>query len=349
MSGRDLTADESELAHGLLMSSDDTGLYWLAFSSLLHAKGETTDELEGICRAVGVYLDTRRDVIADLDTSGSGRRPYSTLNVGTAVAFVSAAAGLRVAKQASGAVTGTLGSSDLMQAVGVNLSWPRDELMIRRALDECRVAVVQNFLLSGRQSTRATYLKMIREAGMRIASSFHLVGNVEQVVRTRHRVLGCFDEGAHAKLVPLLLRRHERFAVVSGFDGLDEVSLCGASRVTFNVGDGVSDIVIDPSNVGCGVSDVDAVISEGRAEKLRDFVRVLGGAEGGPKRELVVVNAAVALWVGDVEPSLSAAAENARRRLDERSAWEGFVKFVEMCGRREQLRDICEHSGVSSG
>lgn len=220
--GGSLSVDETTQAFDLLFEHDTRGYFWIALSTALHFRGETAEELEGICCSIDRIVPSDREEAADLDFNGTGRRPFPTINVGTAASIVAAACGLSVAKHGSGSVTGLLGSMDVATRFGLARTWPEDRAGIVADLASSRVTFVHNFLRSGRAHTRTGLLRTMRNEGLRISSPFHLVGGVPQVVRTRSRVFGVFDVSLHGRLAEVMASRVSTFALVTAHDGLGD-------------------------------------------------------------------------------------------------------------------------------
>jgi anthranilate phosphoribosyltransferase len=344
-----LSSVETRSIFDLLFEKDDSGLYWLAVSTALHARGESQEELEGICESIAALIDSEAAPAADLDFNGTGRRPYATINVGTCASFVAAGAGAIVAKHGSGAVTGHLGSMDLVGAFGLDRAWPADRELVAADLTLGGVTFVHNFLRSGRAHTRLKYLTTLHEIGLRMTSPFHLIGGVPQVVPTRSRLFGTFSLAHHQRLAALLRKRHEAFVVVTAADGLDEVSVVAESTMTISQSGGETEtIVISPSDVGCPQRDTADLIVDGPEERMTRFVRVLADCDDGALADLVVANVAVGLWIAGAASSTDDGASRAREALASRRPWKTFCAATARAGQAEQLRIVCDRAGVAA-
>lgn len=347
LDGELLSSAETERAFDLLFEKDESGFYWAALSTALHARGESPEELAGICESIESLLDAFSAPIAGLDFNGTGRRTYPTINVGTCASFVAAAAGVDVAKHGSGSVTGSLGSMDLAGTFGLDRSWPMDGARIAEDLELDGVVFIHNFLRSGRAHTRQRYLNTLRTVGLRMTSPFHIVGGIPQVVQTRARVFGSFSVAYHQQLAPLMMKRYSSFVLVTGSDGLDEVSVSAESTLTFRrqVGEPET-IVVSPTDLGLPHRPWEELVVERPEDRVTQFVRVLAGADRGALSDLVVANAGLGLWIAGAAASIGDGVVQASEALSTRTPWKTFSAAAARAGRADQLRVVCRRANV---
>src|SRR5271168_4150474 len=271
----------------------------------LRMKGETVEEIVGFAEAIRAAatplpissaraLDlsgTGRDALAEeslVDTSGTGGDASGTFNISTATAFVTAGAGVRVAKHGNRSISSKCGSADVMEALGVNI-----QLTPERAAQCLREVGICFLYAPDLHSSMKQVQKVRRE--LRLRTMFNLLGPLTNPANASGQVVGVYALDMVEKLAEALsmLGLH-RALVVHGLDGLDEITITGPTRVA-EARDGiVRTYEVDPEEFGMKRATL-ADISGGDASENANIVReVLSGKES-PRRDVVLLNSAAAL------------------------------------------------------
>ena len=318
--GEALTEEESAAAMVEIMEGAATPAQVAGFVVALRAKGETTDEIVGLVKTMRDYsqkvpLPAHYEV---LDTCGTGGDRSGTFNVSTAAALVCAGAGVKVAKHGNRAASSRCGSADVLEALGVKLDLTPDHVSacIERAGIGFCFAPIFHPAMRHAGATR-------RELG--IATVFNFLGPLTNPAGATRQALGVSDPAMLPKMVETLARLGSRHVVAFHGDlGLDELATSGPSRV-LELKDGTtSEWTIDPSELGMESSPLEAIAGGDAPENAR-AVRALLSGEKGPKRDVVVLNAAAGLIaagrVRDMGAGLAMAADaidsgGASRALD---------------------------------
>lgn len=298
-----------------IFAGDATPAQLGAFLIALRMKGETPEELAAAAevmrrRATPIRTPVGRKV---LDTCGTGGDGANTINISTAVAFVAAAAGVTVAKHGNRSVSSQCGSADVLEALGVSLT--ADVATVERSLEELGIGFLFAPALHGAMKVVASAR---REVGVR--SIFNLLGPLANPAKATHQLLGVYQD----ELVPIVARTLavlgvERAMVVHGEGRLDEVSPFGATRAAWVEGGAVKELVLTPEDAGVARVSLESIRGgtvEQNAAALRE---VLQGVKS-PATEVVVLNAAAALWVAGVAEDLRTGASIARKILTDGSA-----------------------------
>lgn len=297
--GASLSEPEAEHAFSIIMSGNATPSQMGGFLMALRVRGETVAEITGAARAMrakAIRIDAPDGII---DTCGTGGDGAHTYNISTAVAFVIAGCGVPVAKHGNRAISSKSGAGDVLSALGVNLD--ADFALIRRALFDAHIG----FLLATRHHTAMRNVGPTRvELGTR--TIFNLMGPLSNPAGARRQLLGVFDAKWVEPLAHVLRNLGSTRAwVVSGADGLDEITTTGPTHVA-ELRDGqVRTFTITPDDAGlpwATLADLRGGTPEENATALR---AVLAGATG-PYRDIVLLNAAAALLVADAAPDLKA-------------------------------------------
>lgn len=294
VAGRSLTVSESEAAVAAMLEGVVSEAAGAAFLTALRLKGETADELAGAVSAVHqrmIRFDQCSAAELLLDTCGTGGDGASTVNISTAAAIVVAASGVPVAKHGNRAASGGSGSSDVLTALGVAID--AELPVLERSLAELKLA----FLFAPRFHPGLRHVASIRRQ-LPFRTVFNLVGPLANPACPSHQVVGT-PEGRHADLVVDVLGRLpsiRRAAVVSGSDGLDEVTLGGPTNVRLVDHGIVKRLVWQPEDFGLDRNSAGALRVRDAAESAERIRGVLA-REHGPVRDYIIANAAAALWV----------------------------------------------------
>ncbi len=286
-----------------IMSGETTPAQTAAFITALRMKGETVEEITGAARVmrdrathirVGRnVLDLDRDDInldleTILDTCGTGGSGTNTFNVSTTVAFVVSARGVKVAKHGNRSVSSTCGSADVLEALGVNLDVTPET--VERCIGEIGIGFLFAPALHGAMKHA---IGPRREIGIR--TIFNILGPLTNPAGAQCQVLGVYREELTEKLAQVLRKLGcKRGFVVHGLDGMDEITLTTETRIAEVTPAGVHSRLFDPEELGlsrCSMAD----LRGGDAAANAAIVRGVLSGEKGPKRDIVLLNAAFGL------------------------------------------------------
>lgn len=291
--GTDLSESEMIKAMDEIMSGEATPAQIGAFITALRLKGETVDEITGATRVmrekatkVKINLAEIKDDII-LDVVGTGGDGAKTFNVSTTTAFVAAGAGITVAKHGNRAVSSKCGAADVLENLGVNLNITSTD--VESCINKTGIGFLFAPLFHGAMKYAAGPRK---EIGIR--SVFNLLGPLTNPAGATVLLLGVYDISLTEKIAMVLnkLGTKEAF-VVCGEGNLDEISICGPTRVS-QVKDGsVSTFEITPEELGLNRADIKDIAGGDAAENAGIIRKILDG-EKGPKRDMVLINASAA-------------------------------------------------------
>jgi anthranilate phosphoribosyltransferase len=323
---RDLTRIEASAAMDAIMSGAATNAQIAAFLTALRMKGETVEELIGfaqVMRSKVARVRTRADEVAGLtgtdremliDTCGTGGDASGTFNISTATAFVVAGAGLKVAKHGNRSMSGLTasslcGSADVVETLGVNLELSAEQ--VGRCVDEVGIGFLYAPLL---HTAMKHVMAARREVGFRTV--FNLLGPLTNPAGANAQIIGVAAASLTEPLARVLaeLGTYRAF-VVHGADGLDEVSSTGETRIS-EVREGmVNTFAVRPDDFGLPRASL-AELRGGDREQNAEIIRAILGGQGGPRRDIVVMNAAAALVVGGHARDFREGAATAAHALD---------------------------------
>jgi anthranilate phosphoribosyltransferase len=310
--GASLTEDESYIVMNQIMDGEATPSQISALITGMRMKGETVDEIVGFARAMREHATPVRPTVAGyIDTCGTGGDGLHTFNISTSTAFVVAGAGVPVAKHGNRAVSSAAGSADVLEALGIDITL--NAANVGRCVDEAGVGFL--FAQSLHSSMRHAGPTR-REIGIRTV--FNILGPLTNPAGAKRQLLGVYD----ARLAPIMAEvagrlGAERVLVVNGHPGMDEVSGSGPTTVSeFDAETGaVRTYEITPESVGIARGTL-ADIAGGDAAENAAIVRTVLAGELGPRRDVVVLNAAAALLAAGRAADLAAGVALARASID---------------------------------
>ncbi|MGF1456142.1 MAG: anthranilate phosphoribosyltransferase [Alphaproteobacteria bacterium] len=323
--GAGLSRLEARAAFDTIMDGEASDLQIAAFLAALSARGESVEEITAGAEAMRARA--RRVAVPEplaagmVDTCGTGGDGKGTLNISTAAAIVAAGAGVTVAKHGNRAASSKSGSSDVLEALGVNLD--AEPEVTARAIAEARLG----FLMAPRHHEAVRHVATVRKA-LGVRTIFNLLGPLSNPAGARRQVLGVF----HARwLVPMadVLRNlgSDRVWVVHGDEGLDELSIAGPSHVAALKEGRIAEFTVTPEDAGLPCHPLEAVRGGAPEDNARAIMRLLDG-EPGAYRDIVCLNAAACLVVGERAADLAAGAAQAAQAIESgaaKRALEGLV------------------------
>lgn len=297
------------------------------FLTGLALKGESVAEIAGAAQSLRQHMTPIRSSRAGLlDTCGTGGDASDTFNISTAAAIVIAAAGVPVAKHGNRRATSTTGSADVLAALGVNVE--ADVAVVEACLEELGLCFCFAPLFHGS-------MKQVSEVRRQLAmpTIFNLLGPLSNPAGAPYQLLGVGrPERRHQMAEALALLGTKHSLVVTGEDGLDEVTLATATDV-IEVGGVPREFRWQPEDFGIERGPLDALKVDGPAQSAAVIDAILRG-EAGPARNIVVLNAAAGLLTaGDFE-SPSDAAQRACEAIDSGSARALLGKLIERTNRK---------------
>ncbi len=306
--GERLSEDEAALAMGTIMDGEATPAQIGALLAAMAARGETEDEVVGLARAMrarAVPLVSKGAV----DTCGTGGDMAGTFNISTVASFVVAACGVPVTKHGNRSASGTCGSADVLEALGVRIDAP--PAVVQSALDGAGWTFIFAPKFHGSMRHAASPR---RELGVRTA--FNLLGPLTNPARPEGQVVGV-PKPEFAPFVAGCLKRlgTKRAWVVNG-SGLDELTLCGETTVA-ELRDGeVRTFTVRPEDAGLQTAQLDALRGGDPQANATIAREILAGAPG-PKRDVVLLNAAAALVVAGRAQDLRDGVKQAAAAIDD--------------------------------
>ncbi len=313
-----LSAEDARQAMLAVLGGEATTAQIAAFLVGLRTKGETSEELLGFARAMREKV-SRVNAAVDseplLDTCGTGAAEGpATFNISTITAFVVAGAGVRVAKHGNRSLSSQCGSADVLEALGINLAISPED--VGRAIRQVGIG----FLFAPALHPAMKYAQPAR-LELKMRTVFNLLGPLTNPAGATRQLIGAPSPDA-ARLMAHALAglEPERAFVVHGSDGLDEITTTGSTIVFEVMGRTVNSLSWSPSDFGVARANTADLAGGDRARNHEIAIAVIQG-EHGPRRDIVLVNAAAALLAAGRATDLQSGMKMAVQSIDTGAAW----------------------------
>ncbi|MDX2036046.1 MAG: anthranilate phosphoribosyltransferase [Isosphaeraceae bacterium] len=307
--GESLSESESHAATSAMLDDLVPEAGVAAYLTALKLKGETAEELAGAVRAVRERMMPFVTMRSVLDTCGTGGDGSCSVNVSTAVAIVAAAAGVPVAKHGNRSASGNSGSAEVLQELGIAIEAPPERL------HACLERLGLTFLYAPKFHTSLRALAPVRKL-LPFRTIFNLIGPLANPCKPGFQLVGVAGDRAGDLVADaLLLLGLVRGAVVTGGDGLDEVSLDAPTHVRWIENGRLSLLTWAPEDFGLGTVSARELTVSGPAESAARLTAFFRG-EAGPVRSAILANSAAALLVAGRVRSLEEGVATAARVVD---------------------------------
>jgi anthranilate phosphoribosyltransferase len=307
-----------------IMTGEATPLQVASFLTALRMKGETVEEITGAARVMRekahrVAVGTKMV----LDTCGTGGDQKGTFNISTTSALVVAGAGISVAKHGNRSVSSQSGSADVLGALGVKVDAPKERV------EECIATIGIGFLFAPLLHEAMKYaVQPRRDIGIRTV--FNLLGPLTNPAMATHQLIGLYSGDLVGMIAHVLKNLGSVSAmVVHGMEGLDEISLCGPTKVAELRGGEVTEYTIEPEQFElqrCRIEDLHG----GNAEQSAAIVQGVLQGDKGPARDVVLLNGGAALYVGGKATSILDGIKLAAESIDSGKAKEKLEQLARL-------------------
>ena len=326
-SGRDLSADQAAEVLAVVMAGDASDIEIAGLLIGLRTKGETVEELAGLARTMrelATPVDAGRDDLLDTAGTGGGR---STFNVSTTAALIAAGAGCAVAKHGNRSATSLSGSADVLEALGARIDLEPD------AVGACIRDAGFGFMFAPTHHQATRYVVPVRKE-LAVRTIFNFLGPLTNPAGATRQLIGVSDSAYLERIAGAVAHLGvTRALVVSGQDGLDEMSTAGPTQVvevtgSQSGGDAAFErYTLAPGDVGLAESPPDSVVG-GTPELNAEATRRILAGEPGPRRDLAVLNGGAAIYVSGRAESIEEGVRLAEAALDDGSAAAALERYV---------------------
>lgn len=307
MRGEDLKNSDCQQALDEILNPTVNPLQIAAFLVLMRAKRETADELSAIVKALRDKMIMVPTSHAVLDIVGTGGDGLNTVNISTGSAMLAASCGIKVAKHGNRSVSSLTGSADVLEALGINIELSPDQ--ISKSIAEIGIG----FCFSPNFHPVTKRLRHFRKE-LNVPTTFNILGPLLNPANAAHVILGVFDEALLPIMADVLIQTgNDRSVVVHGM-GSDEITCAGPTQIIEVIQQEKVEFMLDPLQFGlarCSIVDLRGGDANMNAQLLLDTFK----GKRGPIADTLMLNAAVALYIYGLYPSIAEALSHARDNL----------------------------------
>lgn len=324
LKGENLSLEQATKLLDIIFEGEVSEVQIAAFLTAMHIKGATSAELAGLAKSLRDHaVAVKVDIDNLIDTCGTGGGAIKTSNISTASAIVAAGAGVYVAKHGNRGITSKCGSADVLEELGVKVDAAAE------VVAECIKQAHIGFMFAPAFHPAMKYVQPIRKSlGFRTA--FNVLGPLANPAKVQRQVLGVADESLMETIADALKLLGTKVAMVVHSNGMDEISTAGITKIIQLKEGKIESWQLNPKDLGIPPADIDdlKVIDAGKsAGVLRD---ILNGKESGPRKDIVILNAAAAIIVAGLATDFETAIKIANTSVSGGAALNCLEKLIEV-------------------
>jgi anthranilate phosphoribosyltransferase len=327
LDGGDLTFAQAKELQDLVFGGEVTEVQIAAFLAAMRMKRATSGEIAGLAQSLrdhAVRVETGIDNL--IDTCGTGGAAVKTFNVSTAAALVAAGAGAYVAKHGNRGITSKCGSADVLEELGVNIDPGPD------VVAECIRQAHVGFMFAPKFHPAMKFVQPIRKS-LDFRTAFNILGPLANPAGVTAQVMGVAEVGLLDRICETLGMLGAKRAMVVHGQGMDEISTLGTTQIRRLVDGRVTSLELDPAEFGISNPSIDE-LQTGDAIANAGIIRdVLTGADKGPRKDIVVLNAAAAIIVASLAEDFPSAIKLAESSIADGRALQCLEKLVEVSNK----------------
>ncbi|MEA2037591.1 MAG: anthranilate phosphoribosyltransferase [Nanoarchaeota archaeon] len=319
---KDLTLKEAENVMNDIMSGKATDAQIAGFLVALRIKGETIDEITACAKVMRNKASTIKPKNHDnlLDVVGTGGDKSGTFNISTVSAFVTAGAGIPIAKHGNKGVSSKSGSADVLTALGVKIDLEPKE--VEKCIDEAGIG----YMFAPKFHSAMKYaIGPRKELGIRTV--FNILGPLTNPAQAPFELMGVFSEELVEPLAEVLGKLGCKHALVVHGNGLDEITIEAPTKVAEYKDGHITTYEIKPTDFGIKLAQLEEIKGNSPEDNAKITLDILTGKEKGPKRDIVLLNSAAAIYVGGKANSIKEGIDIAIDSIDSGKALEKLNKF----------------------
>ncbi len=294
-----------------------------SFLTAMRMKGETIEEITACAAVMREKCTKLRPEFDVLDIVGTGGDEANTFNISTVSSLIVSAGGVPVAKHGNRSVSSKCGSADLLEALGINITLTADQSAeILKKIGIC-------FMFAPTYHASMKYAAPVRKE-LAVRTIFNILGPLSNPAGANMQLLGVYDENLVEPLARVLANLGvKRAMVVHGHDGLDEVTLCDTTTICEVNNGRLNSFFLSPEQLGLKKCEAKELVGGDPRENARIAVDILNDSQG-PKRDVVVLNSALCLYMSHNQITLRECVKMAENLIDSGAARRQLNKFIEL-------------------
>lgn len=324
LEGKDLSFDESKSLLDTVFEGEVPEVQIAAFLAMMRMKRATSDEFAGLAsslrdHAVAVKVEFENMI----DTCGTGGATIKTFNVSTASALVAAGAGCYVAKHGNRAITSQCGSADVLVELGVKID-PGPEIVA-----ECIKQAHIGFMFAPMFHPAMKFVQPIRKS-LDFRTAFNILGPLANPAKVKRQVMGVPSEDLMERIIQTLQKLGSDRAMVVHGQGMDEISTLGKTKIYKLMDNQISFTELDPAGLGIAATNIDELRTGDAAYNASVIKNILENKDKGPRKDIVVLNAAAGIIAAGLADEFDAAMKLAEESIKTGKAEQCLMKLIEV-------------------
>lgn len=320
--GQDLTSKEAECVMQDIMSGNVNPVHASAFLISLKMKGETIEEISAFAKVMrenAVNINPKAGML--VDTCGTGGDSSNSFNISTTAAFVAAGTGVAIAKHGNRSVSSNCGSADVLEELGVRMLEPKQ-------VEKCIEKIGIGFMFAPFFHPAMKNIMPVRK-DLGVRTVFNILGPLTNPANAKAQVLGVFDPELTETMASVLASLGTKHALVVHSDGMDEIGL-GKTKVSELKQGKVNNYTLDAKKLEVNPGKIPKVSSKKESAEL--MLEILGGKQQGAARDIVVLNAAAAIYVSGKADSIEQGLKAAYQSIDSGNAMNKLQELIQFKG-----------------
>ena len=327
LEGNDLTFEQAKGLLDTVFEGDVADVQIAAFLAAMRIKRATPMEIAGLAKSLREHaVPVKVDIDNLIDTCGTGGAAAKTFNVSTAAALVAAGAGAYVAKHGNRGITSQCGSADVLAELGVKIDAAPD--VVAQCIERANIG----FMFAPKFHPAMRFVQPIRKS-LDFRTAFNILGPLANPAGVGAQVMGVYSE----HLLDSIIETHRilgaRRAMVVHSDGLDEVSTIAPTKIRQLIDGNISSMELNPADFGILEVSIDELKGGDVPTNARIVRDILTGKEHGPKKDIVVLNAAAAIIVGNLADNFESAIKMAETSVSNGKALTCLEKLIEISNK----------------
>ena len=327
LDGNDLTFEQAKALQDTIFEGDVSDVQIAAFLAAMRMKRATPGEIAGLAQSLRDHaVRVKVDVDNLIDTCGTGGAAIKTFNISTAAAIVAAGAGAYVAKHGNRAITSRCGSADVLAELGVKIDAGPE------AVAECIKQAHIGFMFAPCYHPAMKFVQPIRKS-LDFRTAFNILGPLANPAGVKAQVIGVASEDLIERITEALKILGVKRAMVVHGQGMDEISTLGTTKVRRLMDGRITTMELDPADFGISISSIDELKSGDSTANAKIIRDLLEGTQTGPRRDVVVLNAAAAVVVANLADDFDGAMEIADESIRQGKALACLEKLIEVSNK----------------
>jgi len=327
LNGSNLTFEQAKELLDIVFEGEVSEVQIAAFLAMMRMKRATSSEIAGLAKSLRDHaVPVKVDIDNLIDTCGTGGATVKTFNISTAGAIVAAGAGAYVAKHGNRGITSRCGSADVLEELGVNIT-PGPDIVA-----ECIKQTHIGFMFAPKFHPAMRFVQPIRKS-LDFRTAFNILGPLANPAGATAQVMGVAEEALLDRIIETLKILGAKRAMVVHGQGMDEISILGKTQIRQIINGKINSMELDPADFGIAGASIDELKTGDTITNAGIIRDILNSKEKGPRRDIVILNAAAAIIVAGLADNFESAIKLAQKSISDGKASACLEKLIEVSNK----------------